>query len=292
MTNYTRTLNYSYEYTLYIQSTPHVYTICVPYMMIKNYKISDNDIIKIQALFPRGCDPNASNNNAPVVSNVTIYQLKTLIQFIKQTNETESVYKQQHDLLQKSICAIDQNNLSKYDLIACMINNNLFNDKKYLFNMMFNNKYNDALFKSIINNKILFDYYEYDQTTHEGTTFLITMIEHKQYSPTNTLISFIYKCIDPALVFDIAIKNKLLYESDLCANYPLSEPNNKLIPKKATCPESCLICTNPVSKKFAFVPCGHSGTCEECFEKMKQKSNYVQCPICRKDVVMHMEIFT
>ena len=51
----------------------------------------------------------------------------------------------------------------------------------------------------------------------------------------------------------------------------------------------CVICCNPRNGIFAFQPCGHAKTCEECC--MKILANSQGCPFCRGAVTKFQKIF-
>ena len=56
---------------------------------------------------------------------------------------------------------------------------------------------------------------------------------------------------------------------------------------------NCIICFNARNGTFAFLPCGHARTCEDCCKNILQPANpNPECPTCRQQVTIYQKIFT
>ena len=54
----------------------------------------------------------------------------------------------------------------------------------------------------------------------------------------------------------------------------------------------CIICFEPKNGTFAFLPCGHAKTCENCCKNIMQPTNInPECPTCRQPVTIYQKIF-
>ncbi len=143
------------------------------------------------------------------------------------------------------------------------------------------------LIDEIIRSKMLFDYYDYDSMDVDGYIFLTKMIQLKQYRQNNKLINFIESSKNPNEIFNIAIDNGLLNKNQINPDLLITVDTQI---KKRDC-NNCKICYNEIKEIFAFIPCGHTDICPVCFENMKEKTK-MQCPICRKDILMHIKIYS
>ena len=56
---------------------------------------------------------------------------------------------------------------------------------------------------------------------------------------------------------------------------------------------NCIICFNPKNGTFAFLPCGHAKTCEDCCKNILQSptNSNSECPTCRQPVTIYTKIF-
>ena len=52
----------------------------------------------------------------------------------------------------------------------------------------------------------------------------------------------------------------------------------------------CIICFEPKNGTYAFLPCGHAKTCENCCKNIMKPNNPV-CPTCRQPVTIYQKIF-
>ena len=63
----------------------------------------------------------------------------------------------------------------------------------------------------------------------------------------------------------------------------------KAIKKLAVTSSDCVICYCPKNGVFAFLPCGHANSCEDCCKKLTSKND--KCPICRQIVNSYNKIY-
>ena len=61
--------------------------------------------------------------------------------------------------------------------------------------------------------------------------------------------------------------------------------------KSKTKMDDCIICFNPKNGIFAFIPCGHAMTCENCSRNITESSDKAECPTCRQPVTIYQKIF-
>ena len=57
---------------------------------------------------------------------------------------------------------------------------------------------------------------------------------------------------------------------------------------------NCMICFRPKNGTFAFLPCGHAKTCENCCKNiihLHPPESNPECPICRQPVTIYQKIF-
>ena len=55
---------------------------------------------------------------------------------------------------------------------------------------------------------------------------------------------------------------------------------------------NCIICFNPKDGTFAFLPCGHAKTCQNCCKNIMQNPNSnPECPTCRQPVTIYQKIY-
>jgi hypothetical protein len=146
----------------------------------------------------------------------------------------------------------------------------------------------DNVTEYLITNNYFNDFMCYDINTNFGEKFIKQCIMLKKIKRTNDTIKFIEKSDENVVLYRLCFDNKILEKCDVDQKYVICEHS---ILQQATLPPSCLICYESIVKKYIMVPCGHLGVCSKCFTQMKEKSNQMQCPICRKEVLMHIEVF-
>ena len=49
--------------------------------------------------------------------------------------------------------------------------------------------------------------------------------------------------------------------------------------------DECTICFENINEKYAIVPCGHTGTCGTCLEKINK------CPLCNTDIGTRLKLY-
>ena len=83
---------------------------------------------------------------------------------------------------------------------------------------------------------------------------------------------------------DMAFQNKLQEINELMIQYETRATDKEL--------NNCIICFNPKNGTFAFLPCGHAKTCENCCKRILQPANQQhECPTCRQPVTNYHKIF-
>ena len=74
---------------------------------------------------------------------------------------------------------------------------------------------------------------------------------------------------------------------------PMEDLDNaslKVVSAPVDNPEDCIICFNPKNGIFAFRPCCHANTCEQCCVRILSSPN-ATCPICRRKVNNYDKIY-
>ena len=93
---------------------------------------------------------------------------------------------------------------------------------------------------------------------------------------------------------EIAIKNgnieliDLFYKTEKSSKKSKHSKHSK---KSKTKMDDCIICFNPKSGIFAFIPCGHAMACENCSKNIIESSDKPECPTCRQTVTIYQKIF-
>ena len=93
---------------------------------------------------------------------------------------------------------------------------------------------------------------------------------------------------------EIAIKNgnieliDLFYKTEKSSKKSKHSKHSK---KSKTKMDDCIICFNPKSGIFAFIPCGHAMACENCSKNIIESSDKPECPTCRQSVTIYQKIF-
>ena len=83
---------------------------------------------------------------------------------------------------------------------------------------------------------------------------------------------------------DLAFQNKLQEINELMIQYETRATDKEL--------NNCIICFNLKNGTFAFLPCGHAKTCENCCKSILQPANQQhECPTCRQPVTNYHKIF-
>ena len=87
---------------------------------------------------------------------------------------------------------------------------------------------------------------------------------------------------------DIAIESKDL---ELIVLFHEAEKKSKGQDISKAKPNDCIVCFNPRKGIFAFLPCGHAMTCENCSKDIIASSDKPECPTCRQPVTVYQNIF-
>ena len=89
-------------------------------------------------------------------------------------------------------------------------------------------------------------------------------------------------------------EEEVLEEESLVPSAPpmedLEVESLKVVSAPVENPEDCIICFNPKNGIFAFRPCCHANTCEQCCVRILSSPN-ATCPICRKKVNNYDKIY-
>ena len=87
-------------------------------------------------------------------------------------------------------------------------------------------------------------------------------------------------------------KDIVIEQKDLELIVMVHEAEKKSLNKpKAKMDDDCIICFNPKRGIFAFLPCGHAMTCENCSKSTIASSDKPECPTCRQPVTIYQKIF-
>ena len=87
---------------------------------------------------------------------------------------------------------------------------------------------------------------------------------------------------------ETSIENKAFDVTEIIIKYETRAEEKARLAEE----NSCDICFEPRNGTFAFLPCGHAKTCENCCQDILQNANQNPlCPTCRQPVTTYQKIF-